>query len=143
MLPDSTINEPQSHGYIKYSVKPKADLIIGDEIKNTAHIYFDLNEAVTTNTTNNTVSIIQKVSSKTSQSSYIIYPNPTCETLNIKTDYSGLKTIQIFDSRGSLLETINTFQTHYQIDCNNLSPGLYFININEKSDTVKFKFIKE
>lgn len=143
MLPDSTINEPQSHGYIKYSVKPKADLIIGDEIKNTAHIYFDLNEAVTTNTTNNTVSIIQKVSSKTSQSSYIIYPNPTCETLNIKTDYSGLKTIQIFDSRGSLLETINTFQTHYQIDCNNLSSGLYFININEKSDTVKFKFIKE
>lgn len=51
MLPDVNTNEPLSHGFIKYRVKPKSNLIIGDEIENTAYIFFDYNEPVITNTT--------------------------------------------------------------------------------------------
>lgn len=54
-LPDSTANEPGSHGYIQYKVKLKDGLSIGTTIDNTAHIYFDFNSAVVTNTTTNTV----------------------------------------------------------------------------------------
>ncbi len=49
-LVDSTTNEPASHGYIVYKVKPKPTVVLGDTIKNTAAIYFDYNLPVLTNT---------------------------------------------------------------------------------------------
>ena len=49
-LIDSSHNEPASHGYIVYRVKPKASVALGDTIKNTASIYFDFNLPVATNT---------------------------------------------------------------------------------------------
>jgi uncharacterized repeat protein (TIGR01451 family) len=51
MLPDSVNNEPESHGFVRYSIKQSNQNTIGTIIKNTAHIYFDFNEAVVTNTT--------------------------------------------------------------------------------------------
>jgi uncharacterized repeat protein (TIGR01451 family) len=51
MLPDSTSNEPESHGYIKYRISPFLDLQGNTEINNTAYIYFDSNEPIVTNTT--------------------------------------------------------------------------------------------
>lgn len=55
MLPDSNSNEPMSHGFIVYRIKQKPGNMFGDEIKNTAYIYFDFNSAVVTNTTLNTL----------------------------------------------------------------------------------------
>lgn len=49
-LPDSTTNEPASHGYISYRIKPKNTLQAGDVINNSASIYFDFNYPVLTNT---------------------------------------------------------------------------------------------
>ncbi len=54
-LVDSTTNEPGSHGYIVYKVKPKPTVVIGDTIKNTAAIYFDYNLPVLTNTETTTI----------------------------------------------------------------------------------------
>jgi fimbrial isopeptide formation D2 family protein len=48
-LPDSNSNEPGSHGYIAYRVKPKQGLNAGDSIVNKASIYFDFNLPVATN----------------------------------------------------------------------------------------------
>lgn len=52
-LPDSSVNEPRSHGFISYSIKTFQGLSVGTVIKNTAHIYFDFNLPVGTNTTTN------------------------------------------------------------------------------------------
>ncbi len=49
-LLDSGHNEPLSHGYITYSIKPKLPVAIGDIITNTAAIYFDYNPPIITNT---------------------------------------------------------------------------------------------
>lgn len=49
-LVDSTHNEPLSHGYISYRIKPKSTLVLGDSIRNSASIYFDFNPPVRTNT---------------------------------------------------------------------------------------------
>ena len=49
-LPDSNVNEPASHGYIRFRVKPLATLAIGSIIPNDANIYFDYNSPVLTNT---------------------------------------------------------------------------------------------
>ena len=49
LLPDSTTNEPGSHGYIQYSLSPDHTLTIGDSISNYAGIVFDFNDPVYTN----------------------------------------------------------------------------------------------
>jgi uncharacterized repeat protein (TIGR01451 family) len=54
-LPDSTTNEPESHGFVVYRIKPFVDLEAGTVINNTAHIFFDDNPAVITNTTLHTI----------------------------------------------------------------------------------------
>ena len=54
-LPDSNSNEPGSHGFVTFSVKPKPNLSEATTITNQAGIYFDFNEVVLTNTTLNTL----------------------------------------------------------------------------------------
>ena len=48
-LPNSSVNEPASHGYITFKVAQKPGLSAGTIIKNKAYIYFDYNVAVLTN----------------------------------------------------------------------------------------------
>jgi hypothetical protein len=54
-LPDSSSNEPASHGFVKYHIRTKSNLNGGETISNTANIYFDYNAPITTNTTQHTI----------------------------------------------------------------------------------------
>lgn len=55
LLPDSTTNEAESHGFILFEIYPKEDISEFAEINNTAYIYFDFNSAIVTNTTGSTM----------------------------------------------------------------------------------------
>ncbi len=48
-LPDSTENEPESHGFIKFGIAPFAGYPDGTIVRNEANIYFDFNEPILTN----------------------------------------------------------------------------------------------
>ena len=50
ILPEKAVDEEGSKGYVRFTIYPKEDLQIGEEIRNTAGIYFDLNDPVITNT---------------------------------------------------------------------------------------------
>ena len=52
-LPDSSVNEPRSHGFVTYSIGTVHGLPAGTVIKNMAQVYFDFNAPVSTNTTTN------------------------------------------------------------------------------------------
>lgn len=54
-LPDSVSNEPLSHGYVTYRINPLPGIEDLSVIENTAHIIFDFNPAIVTNTTSNTM----------------------------------------------------------------------------------------
>ena len=54
-LPAAAANEPGSHGFIRFQVHTLASAVAGTAIPNTAQIYFDLNPAVVTTTTLNTL----------------------------------------------------------------------------------------
>ncbi|TAE01496.1 MAG: hypothetical protein EAZ97_03310, partial [Bacteroidetes bacterium] len=51
LLPDNKTDDPGSNGYFSYRVKPKNTLVLNDEIKSKAYIYFDYNPAIITNET--------------------------------------------------------------------------------------------
>jgi uncharacterized delta-60 repeat protein/uncharacterized repeat protein (TIGR01451 family) len=54
-LVDSIKNEPLSHGYLVYRLKPMTNVVVGDVILNKAAIYFDYNLPVFTNNEMTTV----------------------------------------------------------------------------------------
>lgn len=76
MLPDSFNNEPESHGFVVYKIRPLPQLQGGDVILNTASIYFDDNPAVVTNTYHHTIfecSMIQD----------LVQPMPVCDGIEV------------------------------------------------------------
>lgn len=70
---------------------------------------------------------------------YNIYPNPVENTLNITSDNSDEKQINIFSISGQLIKTLKTSNENLNIDVSELSSGTYFLNINN----VPYKFIKK
>jgi hypothetical protein len=55
MLPDSNVNELESHGFARFKIDLNEGIPLGTSIYNHAEIYFDANSAIITNTTINTV----------------------------------------------------------------------------------------
>tara|TARA_R110002049_G_scaffold86004_3_gene218629 strand:- start:1244 stop:4957 length:3714 start_codon:yes stop_codon:yes gene_type:complete len=49
-LADSLSNEPESHGWIFFKIKPKSTFSLSDIAENTSYIYFDYNAPIITNT---------------------------------------------------------------------------------------------
>ena len=54
LLPDSNVNEFESHGFVRFTIKPKQGLAENTRVENTGYIYFDFNPPIITNTTFNT-----------------------------------------------------------------------------------------
>ncbi len=54
-MPDSTTNEVESHGFIKFKVNQIPNLAEGIVLENNAGIYFDFNDPIITNTTQHTI----------------------------------------------------------------------------------------
>ncbi len=54
LLPDSGANEPASHGFVRFDIKPMTGLANGTEVRNHVGIVFDQNIPVYTDTTLNT-----------------------------------------------------------------------------------------
>ncbi|HBS85187.1 MAG: hypothetical protein A2W91_01745 [Bacteroidetes bacterium GWF2_38_335] len=55
LLPDSTTNEPESHGFATFTVDQNPGLTDGTQIFNKAAIYFDFNDPVITNSTSHII----------------------------------------------------------------------------------------
>jgi hypothetical protein len=90
LLPDSNINEPLSHGFVRYRIQPKTTLTAGDSITNFAAIYFDFNEPVITNTAKTIIILPTGIASATqTQGKLHVFPNPAENTINISGIQSG------------------------------------------------------
>ena len=143
-LPDSTNNEPTSHGYVMYSIDPKTDLPENTIITNQASIYFDQNAAVITNQTLNTlVSELPSTGVATNEVEKIdlkIYPNPLKDVLHISSDIKILK-IDIYNNVGQYIK-------HYPIvnntiDLSTLEPQqIYYLKIYTDNGIFTRKIVK-
>jgi hypothetical protein len=105
LLPDSNINEPQSHGFVRYRIQPKSNLIAGDSITNNAAIYFDFNDPILTNTAYTQIVLPTSIQEIISSGNLLLYPNPANSSLTIETRTlmsSGSK-LTITDVAGRML----------------------------------------
>lgn len=137
LLPDSTSNEPESHGFIKYTLRPLAAQIqVGDRINNTAHIYFDYNAPIATNTA--TTAIEQVTSLQPGQqfpATLLVFPNPVTNTLYIEHKGAipdGPVTLAIVDAAGKRL--VHTpWQSTLSVET--LPPGMYTLLLKYEGRT--------
>ncbi|MEM8907247.1 MAG: T9SS type A sorting domain-containing protein [Bacteroidota bacterium] len=137
-LPDSVNNEPESHGYINFSIQPQANLASNTVINNTAYIYFDRNAPIVTNTTVNTLvdEIVSTQNLTTNQPpQYIIYPNPSTGQIQIQhlSSDQTFETIpwQLINPMGQTLQIGVLNSGDQSLDFSTLPPGLYLLKLEE------------
>ena len=144
-LMDSTTNEKASHGFIQYRIKPKKAISESDQIKNTAHIYFDFNEAVVTNTTISKANKSLGLENK-KESTLRVYPNPaeTMITLERATSSNSKIAIQMLNVNGQeVYATTLENTTNHSIDISAYTPGMYFINVVSDTSSEVIKVVKK
>lgn len=138
MLPDSNTNEPASHGYVAFGIKPKANLPKSTQLTNTANIYFDYNSPVATNTTLNTIDYTLSVSDlENSKVSVSLMPNPFKDATTIKIDgEASTYQLKMFDMMGQLVRTDISIGNVFTIQRETLAAGVYMYSITKQNKLV-------
>lgn len=71
---------------------------------------------------------------------FSVYPNPTDNIWNIETNNTNIQTIEIFNTLGKLVKSVETNGSAVSIDASGLSNGIYIVKINSQNanaNTVK------
>ena len=73
----------------------------------------------------------------------IIFPNPTEESLNIKTSTYENVVYSLYDAQGKLVMQNELFEEQTSLQVSHLAPGKYTLVLNNKTEKLKtFKLIK-
>jgi hypothetical protein len=99
-LPDSVNNEPASHGFVRFRIKPLPGLALNDAIPNNADIFFDFNAPVRTNTA--TMSVALTPVADHLEPDLALFPNPTMQYMALLGDFKPV-TYQLYDTQGRLI----------------------------------------
>ena len=104
MLPDSASNPEGSKGFVQYQIKPKANLPEGTLINNTAHIFFDYNPAIVTNTTTNLFTTALAIA-EIDKHAFSFFPNPSSGKMTFVNESIGSAEIilHVYDLLGKKL----------------------------------------
>jgi len=139
MLPDSTTNEPGSHGQVRFGIHLRPGLAPGTAIKNTAYIYFDANPAVVTNTTSNVTAITTAI--PVLPRGIKVYPNPATDQLIV--DGVGQGRLSVLSMTGSVLLNVPAVGDKTILDISKLPAGIYMLRTYSGSGVANIKFSKQ
>lgn len=133
-------NEPESHGWLVYKIKPKSGFTVGDIASSKSDIYFDYNLPIVTNTVTTQISVLS--TSEFVKNNFSVYPNPATSFITIENKGNLDFEYEIFDINGKQLVK-GTDANSKQVDISALQKGFYFITINAKEGKSVYKLIKE
>ncbi len=138
LLPDSTTNEPESHGYILFKIKGNGSNPDPTVVYNSANIYFDLNPPVITNAvmttfSNSTVGIqdVEIPSGGTIQ----IHPHPlqSQSVLHFDGNSDHRYSLKITDISGrEVMETKYFTGNSYLLQREYLQKGMYVLQVADE-----------
>ncbi len=129
------------HGNVVFKIKTKSTLVTGTTVTNNANIYFDYNLPILTNTASTTFQSLNN-GQFTIDNSIVVSPNPTNGFLFVVSD-AIVKSIQLFDVNGRLLETKLMENTSEIIDISEESKGIYFLKITSELGSKVEKIVKK
>ncbi|WP_445454262.1 T9SS type A sorting domain-containing protein [Flavobacterium sp. 25HG05S-40] len=133
--------EAGGHGNILLKMKTKNTLVEGDSVSKKVNIYFDYNFPVETLPEN---TLFQALSNPdvAIDASISVFPNPSKDRVNVNCA-STIKSIQLYDIQGRLLQTslVNKNQTDF--DMSNQSNGVYFLKVISENGIGVKKIVRE
>jgi uncharacterized repeat protein (TIGR01451 family) len=129
------------HGNILLKIRSKGTLQSGDNVSNRGDIFFDYNAPIDTGIANTVFQSLNN-SAFEKDNSVVIFPNPTQSIINIKSD-NNIKSIQLYDVQGRLLQTKLTDETSSSIDISDKSNGIYFLKITSDKGIKVERIVKE
>ncbi|MEM6264347.1 MAG: T9SS type A sorting domain-containing protein [Bacteroidota bacterium] len=134
LLPDSNTNEPESHGFVTFTIDLVDNLPLGTEINNTAAIYFDYNLPIITNTTRSTLfRELVSIDMSTAEGSLTIWPQPAEEWINLSMAHPLQQaTVLLHDLQGRQVARYSDLSgEQIKVPTRDLLPGIYLIKIED------------
>jgi len=133
-LPDSISNEPGSHGFVKFSIRPRGALSLGELVENNADIYFDFNSPIRTNTVRTVIDEQTAVKDAQKETFLAVSPNPNSGIFQIALPEAvpNAGVLKIQDAGGKLvfMEVWPAGQSQKWVDLSATLPaGTYFIQV--------------
>ncbi|MFP5438436.1 MAG: choice-of-anchor J domain-containing protein [Bacteroidia bacterium] len=140
-LPYESADEPGSHGFVTYKIKPKNNVEVGNVIANQAKIYFDFNEPIITNeATTEVIDNLHRVDyDRTAAVS--LYPNPIKDKVNITTASGTIISACVLDMNGRVC--LERLVEHNTLNTVGLASGIYIIKVVTDNGSSMHKMIKE
>jgi photosystem II stability/assembly factor-like uncharacterized protein len=135
-LPPSLQNEPESHGFVRFLVRPQPNLIVGDSIANQASIFFDFNAPIITNTT---LTLVNDPSASTNleQGKLVkISPNPSSGILQVEGTLEKFTRINMLDAAGKLIQSIEQPTLPLALNLTSHPKGVYWMEFTRKNGRV-------
>jgi len=126
-LPSKNVNEPASHGFVSFKIKPRPTVGIGEIIRNKADIYFDFNTPVITNTV---TTVITETKNNSDPAGLTVSPNPAKDWLQFSLNPDRkLQSVTLINSVGVKVysEEYQNTGTRQKLNISNLAPGVYFL----------------
>lgn len=147
LLPDSNTNEPLSHGYVMFKIKPVSNLPNFTTISNFADIYFDFNDPIRTNTTTTTINRATGINS-INIIPLTVSPNPAKDKLELAFNLgtADAPIVYVMDALGRTvyqrdLGQLSTGNHRIQLDLSQQSTGLYFVQLQSDNIRARKKII--
>ena len=129
------------HGNVLFKIKTRDDLNPGTEVQNTADIFFDYNTPIVTLPAKTRFHTLATADFDADHS-INIYPNPANHFVNIEAK-SKIKSIQMYDIQGRLLEILHPEKEKTGIDISTKANGVYFVKITSENGISTKKIMKE
>lgn len=142
-LPDSTTDFEGSQGFVRFRMKPKPEFLLGDTISNTAHIFFDFNEAIITNTV---TTVWSEVLSTTAERLVPgVFPNPSASVLNVRMPgAASAASYAVYTLAGKRVKQgrIADGERAFSLSTEGLAPGVYLLHLEGDAHYKPVKWVK-
>ena len=135
LLPDSTTDLLGSQGFVAFRMKPRAGLLPGDLIENSAAIYFDFNEPVITEPSV-LVAEIGTGFDREHENALRIFPNPAHDQVILSAGTERILRWSLFATDARLVRSGNVNGDQHPIALDGLAPGTYVIQAEVRTGTV-------
>ncbi|MBK7483867.1 MAG: T9SS type A sorting domain-containing protein [Flavobacteriales bacterium] len=144
LLPDSNVNEPRSHGFASFRIKPHEPVLPGSTIENTANIYFDFNPPVITEPSVLVAEFSTGIPDAKASSTYVAYPVPAAGRIFLSNVTSGNSTNgwSILQVDGRVIRSSNSAFPSNGVDVSDLADGTYLLQVNSVPMPVTIRFAK-
>jgi len=142
-LIDSLTNPEASQGFVSFNLDLFDDTPDFTIIENTAHIFFDFNPPIITNTVVNTV--VEDLPTSTADAKekllFEIYPNPSRGIFNVITEKKGQ--VKIYNATKQKVKSISTNQHEgsLTVDLTGFNAGIYYIGFISEQGKQSWKIL--